>query len=242
MRISEFIQRSGAARCARDLFALTEHAAGELGFDRIAYGALAGRELYGQSDTPPPAVLLNYPWDWQERYFKRGYQNVDPVVLYSASIAVPYAWDDVPKFLSIDGQQRLLFNEAAEAGLNNGLTVPLLGPAGSLAVVSFASSQPIKEAPVHLERLHVIAAQFHVAYLDLLQVGQRAGPRPILSGRERECLKWIARGKSSWDIGRILSISEYTVNYHVRKALRKLETSSRTVAVVKAIRLGLIRL
>jgi len=51
---------------------------------------------------------------------------------------------------------------------------------------------------------------------------------------------WTARGKSSWDIGMILTINENTVDFHVRKAMRKLGTTSRTVAVVKAIRLNLI--
>jgi DNA-binding CsgD family transcriptional regulator len=63
-----------------------------------------------------------------------------------------------------------------------------------------------------------------------------------LSRRERECLAWTAQGKSSWDIGMILNISENTVNFHVKNAMRKLGTTSRTVAVVKAIRLNLIEL
>jgi len=63
-----------------------------------------------------------------------------------------------------------------------------------------------------------------------------------LSGRERDCLIWTAQGKSSWDIGMILNISGNTVNYHVKNAMRKLGTTSRTVAVVKAIRLNLIDL
>jgi LuxR family quorum-sensing system transcriptional regulator CciR len=61
-----------------------------------------------------------------------------------------------------------------------------------------------------------------------------------LTTREIECLEWIANGKSSWDIGQILGISPDTVNYHVKKALRKLDVSSRTTAVVRAINLGLI--
>ncbi|MGF1612009.1 MAG: LuxR C-terminal-related transcriptional regulator [Kiloniellales bacterium] len=38
----------------------------------------------------------------------------------------------------------------------------------------------------------------------------------------------------------ILGISEFTVNFHLKKAMRKLGTSSRVLAVVKAIRYGLI--
>lgn len=61
-----------------------------------------------------------------------------------------------------------------------------------------------------------------------------------LSPREKICLSWAARGKSSWDIGRIIGISENTVNFHIKNALRKLGVRSRTVAVIKAVRLGFI--
>lgn len=63
-----------------------------------------------------------------------------------------------------------------------------------------------------------------------------------LSPRQKECLRWTAQGKSSWDISRILNISENTVNFHVKNAMRKLETSSRTAAAIKAMQLGLIDL
>jgi DNA-binding CsgD family transcriptional regulator len=63
-----------------------------------------------------------------------------------------------------------------------------------------------------------------------------------LSKRERECLRWTAEGKASWEIGMILKISDNTVNFHIKNAMRNLGTTSRTVAVVKAIRLNLIEL
>jgi|SRR5262249_29611662 len=72
---------------------------------------------------------------------------------------------------------------------------------------------------------------------------ERSPDMPVrLSRRERDCLIWTAQGKSSWDIGTILNISGNTVNYHLKNAMRKLGTTSRTVAVVKAIRLNLIEL
>jgi LuxR family transcriptional regulator, activator of conjugal transfer of Ti plasmids len=62
------------------------------------------------------------------------------------------------------------------------------------------------------------------------------GKQPIeLSEREKACLSWTALGKSSWEIGQILHISENTVIFHIENAMKKLRTSSR-----KAIQLGLI--
>ncbi|OSI75610.1 helix-turn-helix transcriptional regulator [Bradyrhizobium canariense] len=62
----------------------------------------------------------------------------------------------------------------------------------------------------------------------------------VLSAREIQCLRWVEEGKSSWAIGVILEVSENTVNFHLKNAMRKLETTSRTQCVVKARRLRLI--
>ncbi|RZN10876.1 LuxR family transcriptional regulator [Bradyrhizobium genosp. SA-3] len=62
----------------------------------------------------------------------------------------------------------------------------------------------------------------------------------VLSKRQKQCLRWVEEGKSSWAIGVILKVSENTVNFHVKNAMRKLETTSRTQCVVKARRLRLI--
>ncbi|MGJ4907508.1 response regulator transcription factor [Bradyrhizobium oligotrophicum] len=62
-----------------------------------------------------------------------------------------------------------------------------------------------------------------------------------LSDREKACLSWAASGKSSWEVGRILSISESTVVFHIKNAMRKLGAANRTLAAVKAIELGLIQ-
>jgi DNA-binding NarL/FixJ family response regulator len=55
-----------------------------------------------------------------------------------------------------------------------------------------------------------------------------------LNERELECLTWSARGKTSPEIAKIVSISKRTVNFHIENACRKLNVSTRTEAVVKA--------
>lgn len=62
--------------------------------------------------------------------------------------------------------------------------------------------------------------------------GGKAGA--ALSHREIEVLDWLKRGKTSWDIARILSISERTVNYHVYNIIEKLDVTNRLQAVSEA--------
>lgn len=61
-----------------------------------------------------------------------------------------------------------------------------------------------------------------------------------LSGRELQCLGWVSQGKTSWETSIILSVSERTVNFHLRNACRKLEVFGRQAAVFKAMRLGML--
>jgi two-component system nitrate/nitrite response regulator NarL len=61
-----------------------------------------------------------------------------------------------------------------------------------------------------------------------------------LTPRELEVLQLLAEGLSNKAIGRRLEISEHTVKFHVNAILGKLGAQSRTEAVVRATRLGLI--
>ena len=56
-----------------------------------------------------------------------------------------------------------------------------------------------------------------------------------LSERELEMLTWVARGKTSSEIGIIVGLTKRTVNFHVGNSLRKLGVTNRSEAVAKAI-------
>ncbi|HBI83968.1 MAG TPA: helix-turn-helix transcriptional regulator [Alcaligenaceae bacterium] len=61
-----------------------------------------------------------------------------------------------------------------------------------------------------------------------------------LTGRELECLEWVSHGKTSWEIGTILDLSERTVNFHLRNACQKLGVYGRQHAVAKALKSGML--
>lgn len=66
--------------------------------------------------------------------------------------------------------------------------------------------------------------------------------RELLSDREMEVLKLLAKGMSNKEIGQALWIGETTVKTHVSHILRKLDQSDRTQAVLCAVRAGLVSL
>lgn len=61
-----------------------------------------------------------------------------------------------------------------------------------------------------------------------------------LTPRESEVLQLLAGGLSNKEIAARLAISEHTVKFHVNAVLAKLDADSRTEAVVRGVRLGLV--
>jgi len=66
-------------------------------------------------------------------------------------------------------------------------------------------------------------------------------PTINLPPRELQCLSWCSQGKTNWEIGKILGISERTVEHHVASAVRRLGCTGRVQGVALALRLGLIK-
>ncbi len=242
MRISDFIDESNRADSTGSILALMERAAGDLGFDKYAYCALTGHDRYDAGENPAPAVAHNFPTAWQDYYFEHDYQTKDPVVLLAPEIERPFLWDWLGERYKLDRAQDTLMQQASVSGLKVGVGVPLHGPRGNVCLVTFAAGDGHPHPDVALPKLDVLAAQFHSAYSAVGRSENDHRTAAVLSIRERECLQWIASGKSSWDIGMILNISENTVNFHVKNTLNKLDANTRTLAVVKAIRYGLISL
>jgi DNA-binding NarL/FixJ family response regulator len=64
----------------------------------------------------------------------------------------------------------------------------------------------------------------------------------VLTSREQEVLKLLAEGLPNKGIADRLRISDHTVKFHVNAIMSKLGAQSRTDAVVRATRQGLLLL
>ncbi|WP_246749947.1 LuxR family transcriptional regulator [Mesorhizobium caraganae] len=201
----------------------------------IAYGSLTPN----QKCLKPVRRMLNYPEEWQQRYLEMRYDKIDPIFRTSRNRTGAFRWSEVYNDSRTTEDERRVFDEAATFGLKSGISIPLHRSDGSLAVVSFAHVHDQEFEHTTVTYLALVALHFHLRIADFANSIGAEEP-VILSQREKECISWVARGKSSWEIGKILHISDNTVNFHIKNVLKKLESSNRTVAAIKATNIGII--
>jgi len=177
-------------------------------------------------------ILVNYPQAWQKHYYSNRYIEIDPTI-DAIDRDTPYDWEQLA---NLDARRRRLLEDLRDLGIGGGLTVPIHMADGTTFLASFATRAP-GEAQRFRPLLSLISAQFLERHVAL-----SGAPEPSiqLTPRERDCLTWTARGKSAWEIGVLLSVSENTVNFHIKNACAKLDSNGRMLGVVRAITLGLI--
>ena len=184
-------------------------------------------------------LCVNWPESWRQRYRELNYLWRDPSVRGVLHTSEPFTWDEGLAFENYDRASRNIVGEAAEFGLHSGFVVPINGSGGN-AVLTMAGEQNFLSKRERAE-LHFAAIYAHARIRELWPEKPRQTLFPQLTERERECLEWASLGKSDWEIGEILSISERTVGSHIDHARQKFGASTRIYAVVLAMQCGAIR-
>ena len=164
------------------------------------------------------------------------------MVKYALSSRLPFTWREMEKRLPLSEQEKRIMKEGSEAGLYDGIAIPIHGPFGETMIASMASSSGLDNAKEKLPYLNLLAQQFHTIASSNLLDPISNGPAISLTRREAEVLRWVATGKSNWAISEILGISEHGVDFHLRNTFRKLNVNTRISASLKAIRYGVIAL
>lgn len=212
-------------------------ATGALGFDFYLFG--------GYYPSVEGLVLSsNYPPEWRERYDSNNYVALDPVVRHCWSESRPVFWEKLQYSEGRLGvQERKVMAEAAEFGLRHGISVPIHGAGAEGCMLSLASTERREGFGVlHEAGLQMVVHAMHEVTKRIISrtESHQSNQFDSLSPREIECLSWTAKGKTSWAIARILDVSENTVTFHLRNAIKKLEATNRSQAVAKAIALSKI--
>jgi LuxR family transcriptional regulator, quorum-sensing system regulator BjaR1 len=176
------------------------------------------------------------PAEWKQRYLEQKYVERDPIMIEAMNSAEPFLWSEVHAKCRHEKKQKRLFEEASEFKLNEGISVPIFGPKGYAALMTLAGAQVDVQQRTRV-LVHMMALYTHnhlVRVIRASQIARSFEHRP-LTRREVECLRWAADGKSDWEIGEILRISETVAHEYIENAKRKLGVATRVQAVIGAL-------
>jgi DNA-binding CsgD family transcriptional regulator len=247
LRIGEFSERLSALTTSDSIKSFMLDVIEPLGFVNFAYHIIQMPDV-DSVRTRQAFVISSYPDSWIRHYVANGYVNDDPVIARVYEERAPFVWADTIDGEKLSRKQMKLLEDASAIGIGNGLTIPLQSRSGEIASLSLIPGASLQAEDLHapelLNRVHLMAEYLHgkaariVIEEALTNSSKRR--RSLLSPREAEALTWVARGKSTWEISRILEISEKSVEFYLESCKHKLQATNRTQAVVKAIVLGLV--
>jgi DNA-binding CsgD family transcriptional regulator len=181
------------------------------------------------------------------RAYKESFQNPmngrrDPVMQHCKRRSVPIIWDQATYVSNGMGDK---WEEQSHFGISNGIALALHMPEGRHFFLGVERDRPVPADPSELTRvvadLQLFAVYAQDAALRILAPRAMDPSLPSLSPRELESLRWTMEGKTAWEVGSMLGISERTAALHVNNASHKLGCVNKHQAVLKALRLGLLR-
>ena len=141
------------------------------------------------------------------------------------------------------GLESMLTSDPAIEIVHDASEADVVVDARRISSQDVTAEQVIAAAHAASAGLHMIPVEPGVAFLRQAQTHE-----PVeeivepLTPREMDVLEMLAEGLSNKMIAHRLAISDHTAKFHVNSILAKLNAGTRTEAVTRGIRLGLIKI
>lgn len=230
--VQDFVTAAAKAGNMADLRALIASAVHDLGFKHFA---IIHHVRFGIPEDEN-VRLTNYPVEWVG-YVREQLKVPDPVVRAAERISSGFKWDQLDSLLDMTPAEIDHMAQAARHGLVQGYTVPNHVPGETFGSCTFAvgKGSPFPDASVSAAQA-LGSFAFEAARRLVRQQPGEIYMRPSpLSDRQRECLLFVARGKSDSVIAQLLDIRPKTVNEHIEAAKRRYAVATRSQLLVRAL-------
>ncbi|PWB80526.1 MAG: LuxR family transcriptional regulator [Methylocystaceae bacterium] len=180
--------------------------------------------------------IANYPQRWIEFFDEQRLFAVDPIHRASHSTSLGFAWSDVSALINLTPRDHTVLSKAREAGIGDGFTIPANVPGEANGSCSFAMEDG---ATIYVEQFPLVQLVGNFAFESARRLmrpqARSISPTPRLTERQLECVALVARGKTDWEISRILGVSHETVIQHLKDARERYGVSNRTMLTVRAL-------
>lgn len=187
-------------------------------------------------------LFRNWPEKWAKLSDQRDYGNRSPVLAQARRRVAPFTWGEINATKKLTAAERTFWGVVRECGWSNGFVVPVHGPQGYFSYIGMGTRE--RDNYLSIERrgwLYMTAILAHERCRALYDALAPDELHLVLSKRELECMRWVADGKTDWEIGMILKISTATARFHVDNARRKTNAVTRPQAVARLVARGLLQ-
>ena len=229
-RVDGFVREVGGLETEEALAGALTRVTQDLGY---RYFALTHHADVGRASA---AIRIhNYPPEWARWFDKQELGRTDPVHRASHMTSVGFPWSRLETLIALSARDRAILDAAREQGIGDGFTVPANVPGEAHGSVSFAAG-PGESLDAEAFPLMQLVGAF--AFETARRIRHLREPPPLLprlTDRQRECVMWAARGKSDWEISRILGLSHETVIQHLKEARERYGVPKRTLLAVHAL-------
>ncbi len=195
------------------------------------------------SEVPQFTTYHNHPVGWFKESMGLTVDEVsnDPVLRHLGASALPMTWGQDTYVSAGLGP---VWERCASYGIKAGVCLALRGPQNDALLIGLVEekdrARPLKSPDV-LGMLYFCGAAVLEQTRQMSVAHAREAPElKLLTQRELEVLKWCRDGKTAWEIGQILAISQPTAQFHIRNIITKLGVTSKQQAVIRAISYRLV--
>ncbi len=207
----------------------------EYGYDRVVYSLI--NDHPSLSLPKQHGLASSYPEDWMKYYTEKNYIAIDPVFKGALKSRVPFFWADLENDPDIPRSSLKVLDQGAEAGLQDGIAIPLFGLNNEITGLGLARSESEKGKNYQfLANAYLLSSYFHEKYRSL----RKPATFVKITAKEHDIIAWAAEGKTDEEIAMILHISAHTVRWHWKNIFTKLDARGRLYAITKAIAMGLV--
>jgi LuxR family quorum-sensing system transcriptional regulator CciR len=236
--VNHFIAASRAARSADDLRALMDPITREMGFHCYALFQHVAQFSWGQSNA---LAISNFPRSWLNYFVEHRLSAEDPVHVASSRTAVGFAFDHIPNLIKVSDRQEKIMEASRRAGLTDGFCVPAHIPGEANGTCTFVMQNGAELPRENFPMAQLVGSFAYEAARQLLLKGNklvRTAPSEPLTSRQLECIILVGKGKTDWEIAKVLGIRKDTVKEHLEEARRRCGVSRRSELPIHALYRG----
>jgi len=233
--IDAFVARSRTITDITALHTLIGDITRDMGFD---YFSVTQMDLARPAGERAVIGISNYPRAWIEEMVRRNLVPADPTLQAGRLSATGFRWDEVDRLIRVEAAHRDMMARARRGGLGDGFSVPA-NVSGELPALTSFAVRPGRTLPEQRLIIAQLAGTFAYDAARRLHLANPGALAPVrLTPRQLDVTLHIARGKTDWEIARILGLSEETVTEHVNAARVKYGVARRSQLVLRAIQDG----